>query len=116
MANLKRDQQETISVVDAAKALTEISDKLSLFRDMTSFSTTFATNPVGFILQILDSLGISYEEIQEFLTRILIWVIPTIEISVKTVLLTNLKKMVSCSIEYQKNIERFIKNQRIITL
>jgi len=100
MANTKKMQEEAIASIDTAKAIV---DKIVSIMDKIEFnpslSKTFSTAPIDFLLQILDSLGITYEEIRLFLTNFLIYVLPSLEISVKAILLTNLKNMISCSID-----------------
>ena len=100
MANIKESQQETMALVDTAKAM--VDKVLSIFQLVMvspSLSITFATNPIGFLLQLLKRLGVTYEELRLWLTNFLIYVIPALEVSVKAILLTNLKHMVSCSID-----------------
>ena len=100
MASVKKMQEEAMASIDTAKALI---DKVLTIMEIVlvnpSLSLTFATNPIGFLLQILKHLGITYEEIRLWLTNFLVYIIPILEISVKTILLTNLKNMISCSID-----------------
>jgi hypothetical protein len=44
-------------------------------------------------------VGVKYEDLLRFLTDFLTYTLPVLEISVKTVLLTNLKNMISCSVD-----------------
>ena len=98
MASTKNLQQETMANIDTSKALADkVLTILQVMEFSPSLSTTFATNPIGFLLQILKELGVSYDDIRLWLTNFLIYVLPSLEISVKTILLTNLKQMVSCS-------------------
>ena len=100
MASKKNMQQDTMASIDTAKAMTDkVLSILTIMLESPSLSLTFATNPIGFLLQILEHLGVTYEELQTFLTKLLIWIIPSLELSVKATLLTNLKNMVSCSID-----------------
>jgi len=100
MASLKTIQADTMASIDTAKALTDkVLSILTIMLESPSLSLTFATNPIGYLLQLLEHLGVTYEELQEFLTKLLIYIIPALEISVKAILLTNLKKMISCSID-----------------
>ena len=101
MASVKDMQSDVVSSIDAAKAITtdKILNILALMLDSPSLTLNFETNPMAFLLELLGELGVTYEDLQEFLTKILIWVVPALEISVKAVLLTNLKKMISCSID-----------------
>ena len=100
MASVKKMQEEAMASIDTAKALV---DKVLTIMEIAlvnpSLSLTFATNPIGFLLQILKHLGITYEEIRLWLTNFLVYTIPILEISVKTILLTNLKNMISCSVD-----------------
>lgn len=100
MANIKESQNETLALVDTAKAMVDkVMSIFQLIMISPSLSLTFATNPIGFLLQLLKHLGITYEELRLWLTNFLIYVIPALEISVKAILLTNLKHMVSCSVD-----------------
>ena len=93
-------QQNTIASIDTAKAmLDKVLTILGTIENSPSLTLTFATNPIGFLLQLLEHLGVTYEELRLWLTNFLIYVVPALEIAVKAILLTNLKKMVSCSID-----------------
>jgi len=98
MASTKEMQQETVSSVDTAKAMIDkVLVIMQLIEQSPTLSTTFATNPIGFIMWLLDHLGVTYEELREFLTNFLVYVLPSLEISIKAILLTNLKNMLSCT-------------------
>ena len=86
--------------IDTAKAM--IDKVLTIMEIMLvspSLSINFSTNPVGYLIQLLKHLGITREEIELWLTNFLIYIIPTLEISVKAILLTNLKNLISCSVD-----------------
>lgn len=100
MASIKKQQQEAMASIDTAKALVDkVLVILGMVDESPSLSLTFATNPIGFLLQLLEHLGVTYEELRLWLTNFLIYVVPALEISTKAILLTNLKKMVSCSVD-----------------
>ena len=100
MASIKQQQQDAMASIDTAKAmLDKVLTILGILEDSPSLTLTFATNPIGFLLQMLEHLGVTYEELRLWLTNFLIYVLPALEIAVKAILLTNLKKMVSCSID-----------------
>ena len=100
MASTKDSQQEAMANIDTAKALTDkVLSILQLMEFSPTLSLTFATNPIGFLMQMLKHLGVSYEEIRLWLINFLIYALPSLEISVKAILLTNLKHMVSCSVD-----------------
>ena len=48
---------------------------------------------------MLEHLGVTYEELRLWITNFLIYVVPALEISTKAILLTNLKHMISCSVD-----------------
>jgi hypothetical protein len=70
---------------------------MEIMVNMPSLSLSVTTSPMKFLLQLLEHAGVTYEDLKLWLTDFLIYVTPAMEIGVKTVLLTNLKNMVSCS-------------------
>ena len=100
MANIKNKQQDAMATIDTAKAMVDkVLTIMEIMISSPSVSLTFATNPIGFILQLLKHLGVTYEELRDYLANFLVYIIPVLEIAVKTILLTNLKNMISCSID-----------------
>lgn len=100
MANIKGMQEEAMASIDTAKALVDkVITIMEIMESSPSNSITFATNPIGFLMQVLKHIGITYEEVRLFLTKFMIYVVPVLEVSVKGILLANLKQMVSCSID-----------------
>ena len=100
MASVKKMQEEAMASIDTAKALI---DKVLTIMEIIivdpSIALTFSANPIGFLIQLLKHLGVTREEIELWLTNFLIYIIPTLEVSVKAILLTNLKNMISCSVD-----------------
>jgi len=100
MASLKEIQAETMATIDTGKAMIDkVLTIMDIMVSMPSLSLTLSTNPMEFLLQLLEHAGITYEDLKLFLTDFLIYVLPALEIGVKAILLTNLKNMVSCSID-----------------
>lgn len=100
MASLKEQQVEATAAIDTAKALVDkVLTIMTLMADMPSLSLPIATNPIGYLVQLLEHAGVTYEDLKLWLTDFLIYVVPAMEIGVKAVLLTNLKNMISCSID-----------------
>ena len=100
MASVKKMQEEAMASIDAAKAL--VDKVLTIMEIITvdpSLALSFPQTPIGFTIQLLKHLGAKREELELWLTDFLIYVIPVLEISVKTILLTNLKSMISCSVD-----------------
>ena len=100
MADLKKMQEEAIASVDAAKALVEkVMSMIKIITDSPSLSASFSTNPIKFLTWLLSKLGVTREEMEFWLTNFIIKVVPILEVSVKAILLTNLKNMISCSVD-----------------
>ena len=100
MSNIKDKQQEAMASIDTAKAMVDkVLTIMGIMLESPKLSLTFATNPIGFILQLLKHLGVTYEELRDYLANFLIYILPVLEIAVKAILLTNLKNMVSCSVD-----------------
>jgi len=100
MASVKKMQEEAMASIDTAKALV---DKVLTIMEIIivdpSLALSFSTNPIGYLIQLLKHLGVTREELELWLTNFLIYVVPVLEISAKAILLTNLKNMISCSVD-----------------
>jgi hypothetical protein len=100
MANVKDMQQEALASIDTAKAVVD-----NLFEILKSIEVTpvsldmLANEAIQYVLQILRHLGLTQMELKVWLTDFLIYVMPALELSVKAILLSNLKSMTSCSID-----------------
>lgn len=100
MASVKKMQEEAMASIDTAKALV---DKVLTIMEIIivdpSIALTFSANPIGFLIQLLKHLGVTRKEIELWLTNFLVYIIPVLETAVKAILLTNLKNMISCSVD-----------------
>ena len=100
MASVKKMQEEAMASIDTAKALV---DKVLAIMEIIivdpSIALTFPGNPIGFLIQLLKHLGVTRKEIELWLTNFLVYIIPVLETAVKAILLTNLKNMISCSVD-----------------
>ena len=115
MANVKKMQEEAMASIDTAKALV---DKVLTIMEIIivdpSIALTFSANPIGFLIQLLKHLGVTREEIELWLTNFLVYIIPVLETAVKAILLTNLKNMISCSVD-PRIPEKYRKQHKAIT-
>lgn len=115
MASVKKMQEEAMASIDTAKALV---DKVLTIMEIIivdpSIALTFSANPIGFLIQLLKHLGVTREEIELWLTNFLIYIIPVLETAVKAILLTNLKNMISCSVD-PRIPEKYRKQHKAIT-
>lgn len=115
MASVKKMQEEAMASIDTAKAL--VDKVLTIMEIITvdpSIALTFSANPIGFLIQLLKHLGVTREEIELWLTDFLICVVPILETAVKAILLTNLKNMISCSVD-PRIPEKYRKQHKAIT-
>ena len=100
MASVKKMQEEAMASIDAAKALVDkVLTIMEIITVSPSLALSFPQTSIGFTIQLLKHLGAKREELELWLTNFLIYVIPVLEISVKAILLTNLKNMISCSVD-----------------
>ena len=94
----KKDKliSEALSKIDMAQAM---ADKVLIILDLIQSNKSYPLdqNAMSFLMNILNSLGVSFDVIEEWLTNFLVYVIPTLELSTKAYLLSNLKNMVGCS-------------------
>ena len=100
MADLKKAQEEGIALIDTAKAMMDkVLAIMELSIELPELSMQYSINPMEYILKLLRAVGATDDKIKDFLTDFLTNYIPILELAVKTILLTNLKNMVSCSID-----------------
>lgn len=114
MANLSKYQEEAIAVIDVAKAIEKVIPVTEYMASGSLIGTVKTKKPIEFLVALLKSLGVSYEDLQDWLVKFLVYVVPILEISVKTILLTNLKNMISCSVD-PRIPEVFRKQHKSIT-
>lgn len=94
----KKDKliSEALSKIDMAQAM---ADKVLIILDLIQSNKSYPLdlNAMSFLMDILKSLGVSFDVIEEWLTYFLVSVIPVLELSTKAYILSNLKNMVGCS-------------------
>lgn len=56
-------------------------------------------NPFVFLLEILETLGVTEEEIIKWLVNLIKYELPLIELGIKGILLSNMKSLISCAID-----------------
>lgn len=66
---------------------------------LTKNSTDFTVSPLGLLFKLLNKLGVTDEDIKKFLVNFIVYVIPELEIGIKSALLANIKSLVSCSLD-----------------
>ena len=98
MSALKDAQQEAIATIDAAQALV---DKVLAILQLIDLPSSLTKNipivPIKYLLYLLGEIGVTQEDLINFLSNFLVGVLPALEVSVKAIMLTNLKSMVTCT-------------------
>ena len=89
-------QKKFLSTLDSILLAIKLASELDL--DKLQGTLHFSINPFDFLLQIIGKF-ITEDGLRSFLVGMLTITLPVIEIGVKGVLLTNLKKMSSCNID-----------------
>ena len=92
-------QLEVFSKIDTTMAILE---KLPSFTDtalsyINSNSFIYSDSALGFVFNILHSLGVDEEKLKEWIVEILVYVLPTVEVGIKASLLSNIKSIISCN-------------------
>ena len=73
MASVKKMQEEAMASIDTAKALVDkVLSIMEIIIVNPSIALTFSANPIGFLIQLLKHLGVTREEIEMWLTKLLI--------------------------------------------
>lgn len=95
MANIKETKDNAIAIIDAALAILNKFPPLDETNTTLSFNTS--TNPFDFLMDLFKSTS-GYNILLKILSKFIVYELPAVEIAVKGVLLSNLKNILSCSI------------------
>jgi len=95
MANVKQIKSDTLATIDAAMSIVNKFPKLWEANTELSFNTS--TNPFELLMDLLKSTE-GYNNIINILSKYIAYSIPVLEASVKTILITKLKDIISCSV------------------
>lgn len=96
---VKDAEREVYGYIDTAMAtLEKLPEYIDVGMDLlSSNSFTFSLSPLALLLDLLNTIGVSDEEIKKWLVNFLVEVLPEVEIGLKASLLANIKSIVSCS-------------------
>ena len=94
-------QQEIFAQIDANMAILEkMPDLVDVGLDfLNADSFVFSQNPLELLFKIIKKLGVTEDELKEWITNILIEVLPSVEIGVKAFLISNIKSIISCNFD-----------------
>lgn len=93
LTTVRRQQNELLSTLDGY--LTALENQSA--EQTQTFA--FGDNPFVYLIQLLEHLGCTREEMIEKIAKIIIYGLPAIEIGVKGILLSNMKNLVACAVD-----------------
>lgn len=106
MAKANDSYAKVLSTVDAiktlieelgeGKSLSDIDFRLALKSFTPTKNWTFSTNPFDFLTCLLEKF-MTYDEMVEWIAKVLVYELPAIELAVKGVILAHLKAKIDCS-------------------
>ena len=105
MANPQDQVKSILSQIDAIITMLERHELSLDFFDNLSLSIS----PLSFLLEMLHHLGLTYDEIVDWLAKYIVVVTPLLEIALKGVLLAKLKSNVDCNLD--PRIPRYLREE-----
>lgn len=95
MANLQKTKSEALAIIDAALAILNKFPEIETADSTLSFNTS--SNPFPFLMDCFKSTT-GYNILINILSKFIMLGLPAVEIAVKSVLLANIKNILSCAI------------------
>ena len=95
MANIKQVKDEALAVINAALTIVDRFPNLSSTNTLLSLDTS--TNPFTFLMDAFKNTA-GYDALIRILSNFIVYELDALEIAVKGILLTNVKNLISCSI------------------
>ena len=93
---LKKAEKESLATINAAQTM--LNRFPALDTNSFSLSAGTSTNPFPFLLELLKSTA-GYDYVIRAIGSLIATAIPVMEVTVKTILLTNLRSLISCSFD-----------------
>lgn len=95
MSKLSQQAEGIMAQIDGLVTMIERHElSLDIFPNLS-----FSMSPISFLLEILHHIGVTYDEIAEWLSDLLMTTTPIIEIAVKGVLISKLKSNIDCNLD-----------------
>lgn len=94
VSSTAKEERKTLSDIKSIVAALEIypsADDLSIGVQIN--------NPLSFLLEILKTFNVTEEDLIKWLVNFIKWGLPVVELGVKGILLSNLKNLISCSVD-----------------
>ena len=79
MGKLSKDKEEALAFIDSILTMLEMEENSFNF----SAQLDISISPMKFLLEILNRLGVSNDEIVEFIANYLIYAAPVLELTIK---------------------------------
>lgn len=95
MANVKQVKDDALAVINAALTIVERFPNLSSTNTLLSLDTS--TNPFTFLMDAFKNTA-GYDTLIRILSNYIVYALDALEITVKGILLSNVKNLISCSI------------------
>lgn len=95
MANVKQVKDDALAVINAALTIVERFPNLSSTNTLLSLDTS--TNPFTFLMDAFKNTA-GYDTLIRILSNYIVYALDSLEITVKGILLSNVKNLISCSI------------------
>ena len=95
MSKIKKVKEDALATIDAALSILDRFPDLEDGNINLSFSTS--TNPFTFLMDLFKSTT-GYNELIRIISKFIATFLPAVEIAVKTLLITKLKDIISCSV------------------
>ncbi len=93
MGKLSKDKEEALAFIDSILTMLEMEENSFNF----SAQLDISISPMKFLLEILNRLGVSNDEIVEFIANYLIYAAPVLELTIKALLLSQLRSNIDCN-------------------
>lgn len=113
MSKLSQEQESILTEINTLLAMVERYGQMEL---NGSFNIT--VSPIKILLNVMQALGVSYDEIIEFLSSMIVSITPVVDLAVKGILLAKLKSDIDCNLDPRipKNMREEIKGVNTIPI
>lgn len=97
-AKLREKENSVLGIIDAIKDLTEELSKSSVgdISNTSNINMQLNSDPMSLLLTILQRF-VGYDEVIDWLSKYIVYEVPVIELAIKGILLSNLKKTIDCT-------------------
>lgn len=96
MGRLSKEQESFLTYLDSMLMMIDRYGSLSMFDGFN-----YTASPLQLLLGVLKKFGVGYDELVEWLSSKIVYLTPILEIAVKGILLTKLKKNIDCNLDPQ---------------